>query len=127
EPFNGFERRRVDAHLLHLGDEIERIPAVLALGKAVPDVLADADAELRRIAALVDRARAVQAVAGAFELVEQAIVPEDLLHGDGRLDGFEVNERVFRHTYLLWFWLICAVQGLNRLHWPGYLPANEIR
>jgi hypothetical protein len=40
-------------------------------------------------------ARAIEAIRAAFELVEQAIMLEHLLHGNGRLDGLEVNERCF--------------------------------
>ena len=92
EPFDGFQRRRMDAHVLHLGDEIEDVAAMLAFRKAIPDVLADAHPELRRVAALVDRARPVQAVGAALELVHEAVVLKHLLHGDGRFDGLEVNE-----------------------------------
>ena len=92
EPFDGFQGRRVDAHVLHLGDEIEDIPAMLAFRKAVPNILADAHSKLRRIAASVDGARAVQAVGSTLELVHEAIMLKDLFHGDGRFDGPEVNE-----------------------------------
>jgi hypothetical protein len=92
EPFDGFERRRVDAHFFHLGDEIEDVPAVLAFLKQFQMFFADADAELRRVAAFVDGTRAVQAVGTALELVHEAVVFQHLLHGDGRFDGLEVNE-----------------------------------
>jgi len=65
---------------------------VLAFRKAVPDVLADTYPELCRVAAFVDGARAIQAVRAALVLVEDAVVVQDLFHGDGRFDGLEVNE-----------------------------------
>ena len=83
----------MDAAFLHFLDEVEDVAAMLALAETIPEVLAEAHPELGRVAALVDRARPIQAVARAFELIEQAIVLQDLLHGDGRLDGLEVNER----------------------------------
>jgi len=71
----------------------EEIAAMLALAEAIPDVFADAHPELRRVAALVDRTRAAQAVAAPLEFVQEAIMFKHLLHGDGRFDGLEVNER----------------------------------
>ena len=92
EPFDGFERRRMDAHVFHLGDEVENVAAVLALAETIPDVFADADAELRRVAAFVNRAWTTQTIRAALELVEDAVMLQDLFHGDGRLDSLEVNE-----------------------------------
>jgi len=66
---------------------------VFALAEAIPNILADTHAELCRVAAPVDRAWAVQAVAAALELVEQAIVFKHLLHSNGRFNGLEVNKR----------------------------------
>ena len=85
----------MDAHVIHLGDEVQDIPAVFALAETVPDVLADTDPELRRIAPLVDGTRTIQTVRPALELVEDAVVLQDLFHGNGRFDGFEVNELCF--------------------------------
>ena len=82
----------MDAHVLHPGDEVEDVAAVLALAEAIPDVLADAYPELCRVAAFVDRTRAAQAVCAPLELVQDAVGVEHLLHGDGRFHGFEVNE-----------------------------------
>ena len=93
EPFNGFERRRMNAHVIHPGDEVEGVAAVLALAETIPNVFADAHPKLRRVAAFVNRTRAAQAVAAPFELVQDAVVLKHLLHGDGRFDGLEVNER----------------------------------
>ena len=66
---------------------------MLALAETIPDVFAHAYPKLRRVAALVDRARAAQAVCTPLELVQKAIVFKNLLHGDGRFDGLEVNKR----------------------------------
>ena len=82
----------MNAHVVHPGDEVEGVPAVLALAETIPDAFADADAELRRVAALVDRTRAAQTVCAPLELVQEAVVFKNLLHGDGRFHGFEVNE-----------------------------------
>ena len=83
----------MNAHVLHPGDEVEGVPAVLALAETVPDIFADADPELRRVAALVDGTRPAQAVGAPFELVQDPVDVKHLLHGDGRFDGLEVNER----------------------------------
>jgi hypothetical protein len=82
----------MNAHVVHLGDEVEGVAAVFALAETIPDIFADADAELRRVAAFVDRTRAAQAVTAPLELVQEAVVLKHLLHGDGRFDGLEVNE-----------------------------------
>jgi hypothetical protein len=82
----------MDAHVVHPCDEVEGVAAVLALAETIPDVFADTDAELRRVAAFVDRTRAAQTVCAPLELVQEAVVFKNLLHGDGRFDGFEVNE-----------------------------------
>jgi hypothetical protein len=65
---------------------------VLALAETIPDVFADADTELRRVAAFLDRTRAAQTVCAPLEPVQEAIVFKNLLHGEGRFHGFEVNE-----------------------------------
>jgi len=83
----------VNAHVFHPGDEVEDVPAVLALAETIPDVFAYAYPKLRRVAAFVNWTRAAQAVAAPLELVQDAVVLKDLFHGDGRLDGLEVNER----------------------------------
>jgi len=80
------------AHILHLADEVEDVSAMLAFRKAVPDVLAHAHPKLRRIAAPVNRAWAVEAVGASLELIHEAVVLKHLLHGDGRFDGPEVYE-----------------------------------
>ena len=77
---------------LHPGDEVESVSAMLALAETIPDVFADANAELCRVAAFVDRTRAAQTVCAPLELVQEAVVFKDLLHGDDRFYGFEVNE-----------------------------------
>ena len=38
EPFNGFQRRRMDAYVLHLLNEVEDVPAVLAFRETIPGV-----------------------------------------------------------------------------------------
>ena len=74
-------------------NEVQDVPAMLALAETIPDVLADAHPELRRVAAFVDGTRAIQAVRAAFELIEDAIMLQDLFHGNGRFDGLEINKR----------------------------------
>jgi hypothetical protein len=82
----------VDAHVFHLGDEVEDIAAATAFAETVPDVLADTDPELCRVAAFMDGAWTAEAVRATFEFVQNAVMLQDLFHGDGRFDGFEVNE-----------------------------------
>jgi hypothetical protein len=65
---------------------------MFAFRKAVPDVFAQADAELRRVAAFMDGTRPIQAVGAGLEFIEDAVVRKHLFHGDGRFDGLEVNE-----------------------------------
>ena len=69
EPLDGFKRRRVDAYVLHPGDEVEGVAAMFALAETVPDVFADAHPELRRVAAFVNGTRPAQAVSAFLELV----------------------------------------------------------
>jgi len=93
KPLDGFDRRRVDAHVFHSCDEVERVAAVLAFAEAVPEVFADGDPKLCGIVPFVDRTRPTEAVSAAFERVQETVMVEDLFHGDGRFDGFEVNEQ----------------------------------
>ena len=93
KPLDGFEGCRVDARVLHPGDEVQDVAAVFAFAETVPNVLADAHPELRRVAAFVNRTRPIQAVSASFEPVEQTVVLQHLLHCDGRFDGLEVNKR----------------------------------
>ena len=83
----------MNAHVLHLGDEVEGVAAVLAFAETIPNVFAYAYPKLCRVAAFVDRTWAAQAVAAPLELVQDAVVLKHLLHGDGHFDGLEVNER----------------------------------
>jgi hypothetical protein len=83
----------MDADLLHLGDEVEGVSAMLALAEAIPDVFGRANPELRRIRAFVEGTRATKAVPAPLELVEDTVMFQDLLHGDGRFNGLEVNKR----------------------------------
>ena len=83
----------MDAHLLHPGDEVEHVAAVFAFAETVPNILAQAHTKLRGVLPLVDGTRPAQAVAAPLELVQEAVVLKHLLHGDGRFDGLEVNER----------------------------------
>src|ERR1035437_5223969 len=61
KPLDRFESRRMDARVLHLGDEVQDVAPVFALAETVPDVLADAHPELCRVAAFVNRTRPIQA------------------------------------------------------------------
>src|ERR1035437_3469734 len=97
KPLNGFVGCGEDAHVVHPGNEVQDVATVLAFAEAIPDVFADADAKLRRVAAFVNGAGTAQAVGASFELVEDAVVLKHLFHGDGRFDGLEVNELCFGH------------------------------
>lgn len=92
KPLDGFDCRRVNAHILHPCDEVQGVAAMFALAETIPCVFADADTELSRIAAFVDRAWTAQPVSAPFEFVQETVMIEHLLHGDGRFDGSEVNE-----------------------------------
>src|ERR1017187_2754109 len=93
KPLDGFEGRRMDACVLHPGNEIQDVASVFALAETVPDVLTDAHAELCRVAAFVNRTRPIQAVSASFEPVEQTVMLQHFLHCEGRFDGLEVNKR----------------------------------
>jgi hypothetical protein len=93
EPFCGFERSGVDAHVLHLGNEIQGISTMFALRKAVKHILGEAHPELRGIAPFVDGAGATQVVSLASELVHEAVVFKHSLHREGGFDDLEVNEQ----------------------------------
>src|ERR1043166_1078244 len=92
EPFNGLQSCRVDGHVLHPGNEVQDIAALLAVAETVPDVFTDTDPELCRVRAFVNRTRPTQAVSASFELVKQTVMLEQLIHGDGRFDGLEVHK-----------------------------------
>jgi hypothetical protein len=83
----------MNTHVIHPGDEVEDIAAVLALAKTIPNIFAYAYPKLRRVVPFVDWTRAAQAICAPLELVQDAVVLKHLLHGDGRFDGLEVNER----------------------------------
>src|SRR6266404_2146406 len=89
----------MNAYVFHPGDEIQDVAAMFAFAETVPDILADAHPELRRVLAFVDGTRPAQAISASFEPVKQAVMLEHLLHGDGRFDGLEVNKRCFGHGY----------------------------
>ena len=92
---------RAAAWMLHFSISAMKsrtLPPCLHSLKQFQMFLLSAHPELGRVAALVDGARAIEAVRAAFELVEQAIMLKHLLHGDGRFDGLEVNERCFWHN-----------------------------
>jgi hypothetical protein len=72
---------------------------MLAFAETVPDVFAQTHPELRRIAAFVDGTRTIEAVSAPFELVEKFIVLKDLLHGDGRFDGPEIDKQLLWHSF----------------------------
>jgi NAD(P)-dependent dehydrogenase (short-subunit alcohol dehydrogenase family) len=88
----------VNVHILHPRYEVENITAAFTLTETVPDIFAHAHPELGRVLALVNGAGTAQAIPAPFEPVEDIIVDEHLLHGNGRFDGPEVNEHVFGHT-----------------------------
>src|ERR1035437_7299408 len=97
KPFNGLVSCCENAHVVHPGNEVQDIAAMLAFAETIPNVFADTHPELGRVAALVDRTRAAQAVAAALELFQDAVMLKHLFHGDGRFDGLEVNELCFGH------------------------------
>jgi hypothetical protein len=70
---------------------------VLALAEAIPDVLFGVHTELRGIAAAVNGARTAQAVAGAFEGVQNTVMFQHLFHGNPGTDVPEINERFLGH------------------------------
>src|ERR1035437_2556133 len=93
KPLDGFEGCRMNACVLHPGDEVQDVAAVFALAETVPDVLTDTHPELCRVAALVNRTRPIQAVSTSYEPVEQTVMLQHFLHCEGRFDGLEVNKR----------------------------------
>src|ERR1035437_3188778 len=93
KPLDSFEGCRMNACVLHPGDEVQDVAAVFALAETVPDVLTDTHPELCRVAALVNRTRPIQAVSTSFEPVEQTVMLQHFLHCEGRFDGLEVNKR----------------------------------
>ena len=93
EPFNGLESRGVNAHVLDSADEVEDIASTVTFTETVPDIFTDTHAELCRVLPSMDRAGATKAISTLFEALKEAIMLEDLLHGDGRFDGLEVNKR----------------------------------
>jgi hypothetical protein len=99
---------------------------MFTFAETVPDVFADTYPELIGTIAPVDGAGTVKAVAGSFEPIQQAVMNEHLLHGDGRFDGPEVNERCFGHRTLLWL-MIFKEQCDSGIEPPPQriLPANE--
>ena len=108
----------MNAHVVHTGDEVEGVAAMLAGAETIPDVLGGADAELRGVAPFVDRARPIQAFAGAFELVQNVVVAQQLFHGDGRFDGLEVNELGFCHNNTPVVVMNVTARKWVCLHWP---------
>src|ERR1035437_10175905 len=54
KPLDGFEGCRVDARVLHPGNEVQDVAAMFAFAETVPDVFTDAHPELRRVAAFVN-------------------------------------------------------------------------
>jgi hypothetical protein len=93
KPIDGFHSGSVNAHVFHFGNEVQNVAAMVTFAETVPDILAHTDSELRRIAAFVDRAGTAQAVSAPFESVEKTVMLEQLLHGDGRFNGLEINKR----------------------------------
>ena len=80
-----------------LSDEVQDVAAVLAFAEAIPDVLFSINPELRGVAAAVDRAWPAQAVAGAFERVENTVVLQDVFHGDPGTNFPKIYEWFFWH------------------------------
>src|ERR1035437_1592808 len=58
KPFNGLVSCCENAHVVHPGNEVQDIAAMLAFAETIPNVFADTHPELGRVAALVDRTRA---------------------------------------------------------------------
>ena len=83
KPLDGFQGGGMNAHIVHPGDEIERITAMFTFAETVPDVFTDAHPELGRVAPFVNRTRTAQVVSAPFELVDEMIVRQHLFHGDG--------------------------------------------
>jgi hypothetical protein len=81
------------AYIFHPGDEIQNVAPMFTFAETVPDIFTDAYPELRSIAAFVDGTGPAQAVSALFELVNESVMLEHLLHGDSRFDGSEVNKR----------------------------------
>ena len=98
EPFDGLDGGAVNAHVFHPRNEIENVAAAFALAETIPDILAQAHPKLGRVLAFVDRTGTAQAVAASFESVEDVIMNEYLLHGQGCFDGPEVDKHLFGHT-----------------------------
>jgi len=104
----------VNGHVLLFGDEVQDVAAVLAFAKTVPEVFFGINPELRGIGAAVNRARPAQAVAGAFERVEDTVVFQHVFHGDSGTDFPKIYERFFRHSNT----------PFNVLFWGGTKSGN---
>jgi hypothetical protein len=116
KPFNGLVGGGMNADVLHFSDEVEGVATMFTFAETVEDIFAGADAELRRVAAFMNGTWAGQTIATAFELVEEAIMFQDFLHGDGRFDSLEVNELGFGHNITFGLDVTNgAVQELNRI------------
>jgi hypothetical protein len=83
----------VNGTIFHLGNEVEGVAAVLALAETIPDIFFSIHAELGFVRAFVDGAGTGQAVAAAFESVEQFVMGQHLFHGNPGTDVPEINKR----------------------------------
>ena len=92
----------MDGKIFHPANEVEGVATVLAFTETIPDVLFEIDAELCFVGAFMDRARAGQGMATAFEGIEQSVLCQHLLHGDPGTDVPEIDERFLflGHEYL---------------------------
>ena len=111
EPFARFKRGIVDRAIFFLGDEVEGVAAVFAFAETVPDIPVSLDAELRGIAAVVNRTRTAEAVALAFEGVKHAIVLQHLFHRETFADGAKVHE-----------WFSCFGHGIILFEGSAEIP-----
>src|SRR5688572_23751265 len=95
EPLDGKVCGFVDADALFLRNEVEDVAATLTFAEAFPAIFAQRDAKLRRVVAFVQGTAARKAVVAAdAEFLLETVMLKDLLHGDRRFDGAEVNESV---------------------------------
>jgi hypothetical protein len=60
--------------VVKLGDEVEDVSAVFAFAETMPDILADAHPELRRVAASMDRTRALQAIGSTMMIFSDGML-----------------------------------------------------
>ncbi len=64
----------MNADVLHLGDEVQDVAAMVTFREAVPAVLTDAHPELGGVGALVDGAGTAETVITSLELINEAVM-----------------------------------------------------